>query len=452
MSELPPGWTVASVEELSGVGGLATDGDWIESKDQDPAGGVRLIQLADIGDGEFRDRSSRFVTEQTVERLRCTYLQAGDLLIARMPDPLGRACVFPRLSRPAITAVDVFIWRAGRAGTADARWLMHSINSPQIRDRIADQAGGTTRQRIAGGRLKQLPLPVPPLPEQRRIVAKIDSLTGKSKRARDHLVHIPRLVEKYKQAILTAAFRGDLIGHSGEVPRTALGDVTVKITKGASPKWQGFAYQTDGILFVRSQNVGWGELLFDDRAFLPASFNQKQRNSIISENDVLLNIVGASIGRSAVATNHLVGANCNQAVAVIRLAKPTYVDARFINLWLATDEAQTAITLGSVDVARANFSLGSIRELNVPWPKASRRKEIVHSIEAAFAWIDRLTADGTSARKLIDHLDQAVLAKAFRGELVPQDPADEPASLLLEHIREERAAAPKPKRGRKKVA
>ncbi|MNY81808.1 Type-1 restriction enzyme EcoKI specificity protein [compost metagenome] len=73
-------------------------------------------------------------------------------------------------------------------------------------------------------------------------------------------------------------------------------------------------------------------------------------------------------------------------------------------------------------------------------------------MHSAFIWIDRLTVDATSARKLIDHLDQALLAKAFKGELVPQNPFDEPAGILLERIRSERAAAPKAKRGRKKAA
>jgi type I restriction enzyme S subunit len=63
----------------------------------------------------------------------------------------------------------------------------------------------------------------------------------------------------------------------------------------------------------------------------------------------------------------------------------------------------------------------------------------VRRIETAFAWVERLSSETTSARKLIDHLDQAILAKAFRGELVPQDPNDEPASVLLERIRAERA-------------
>ena len=92
MTGLPQGWATITIGEASGVGGLSTDGDWIESKDQDPTGSVRLIQLQDIGDGTFVNKSSRFLTEEKAEELNCTFLSPGDVLIARMPDPLGRAC------------------------------------------------------------------------------------------------------------------------------------------------------------------------------------------------------------------------------------------------------------------------------------------------------------------------------------------------------------------------
>lgn len=99
------------------------------------------------------------------------------------------------------------------------------------------------------------------------------------------------------------------------------------------------------------------------------------------------------------------------------------------------------------------ISGATLRNLPVPFIEdADERQEVVRRIDSAFAWVDRLAADTTSARKLIDHLDKSVLAKAFKGELVPQDPADEPASALLDRIRKERAAAPKAKRGRKKAA
>ena len=96
----------------------------------------------------------------------------------------------------------------------------------------------------------------------------------------------------------------------------------------------------------------------------------------------------------------------------------------------------------------------TVRSLTIPFPQTNdERREVVRRIDTAFAWVDRLASETTSARKLIDHLDQAVLAKAFRGELVPQDPNDEPASLLLERIKAERQIAGPPRRrnGQQKV-
>jgi type I restriction enzyme S subunit len=94
--KLPEGWCFATIEEIIDYNtGVFKDGDWVESKDQDPKGEVRLIQLADIGDGEFLNRSNRYMSSMKADKLGCTYLCKGDLLIARMPEPLGRACIFP---------------------------------------------------------------------------------------------------------------------------------------------------------------------------------------------------------------------------------------------------------------------------------------------------------------------------------------------------------------------
>ena len=175
MSELPRGWTHACLPELAGPRGVFCDGDWVESKDQDPDGDVRLVQLADIGDGFYRNRSSRFLTLSKARELRCTFLAPGDVLIARMPEPLGRACLFPGDTKPSVTAVDVCIVRPDPS-LIDARWLMHVLNAPQSRTAIAAFAKGTTRKRISRGNLARIPLPVPPLVEQRRILAAIEEL------------------------------------------------------------------------------------------------------------------------------------------------------------------------------------------------------------------------------------------------------------------------------------
>jgi type I restriction enzyme, S subunit len=168
--ELPIGWKWKTIPNLVTEEGVFIDGDWVESKDQDPDGDVRLIQLADVGDGVYRDKSNRFMTMAKADALGCTFLKEGDVLIARMPDPLGRACIFPGDEKPSVTVVDVAIVRSGN-GEFDHRWLACFVNAHPFRSAISSLQAGSTRKRISRGNLATIPLPVPPLPEQRRIVA-----------------------------------------------------------------------------------------------------------------------------------------------------------------------------------------------------------------------------------------------------------------------------------------
>ena len=169
---LPSGWTSAPLDQLSPRS--LVDGDWIETKDQSEIGNVRLIQLADVGVGEFLDKSARFITEATEVRLNCTRLAPGDVLIARLPNPIGRACLFPDIGQPAITAVDVAILRPDR--NVDPGFLIHALNAPPTRSQIEAYGKGSTRFRVSTGHLKTVVVPLPPLAEQHRIVAKVDEL------------------------------------------------------------------------------------------------------------------------------------------------------------------------------------------------------------------------------------------------------------------------------------
>lgn len=171
--QLPGGWTWARLASL--VAWDLTDGDWVESKDQSPGGGVRLTQLADIGVGRFLDKSARFLTSETAARLRCTYLEEGDVLIARLPRPLGRACEFPGLPQPAVTVVDVAIARCS-GSSISAPYLVHCMNSLFMQQQVLDKAAGTTRSRVSTGNLRQMLVPLAPIAEQARIVARVDEL------------------------------------------------------------------------------------------------------------------------------------------------------------------------------------------------------------------------------------------------------------------------------------
>jgi type I restriction enzyme S subunit len=131
---------------------------------------------------------------------------------------------------------------------------------------------------------------VPPLSEQHRIVAKIDSLSGKSKRARDHLEHIPRLVEKYKQAILAAAFRGDLtrewrasISRKGSWESTSIGRVLTDIRYGTAKKC---SYDSGALGVLRIPNVQQGRVILED--IKCAVFNESELEALrLQAGDIL---------------------------------------------------------------------------------------------------------------------------------------------------------------------
>jgi type I restriction enzyme S subunit len=207
--QLPTGWDRATIPDLKDKDGVFVDGDWVESKDQDPDGDVRLTQLADVGDGFYRNRSNRFLTSSKAQELGCTFLKPNDVLIARMPDPLGRACIFPGDPKPCITVVDVCIVRTGTHG-ANHRWLVYAINSPQFRAAISSLQSGSTRKRISRSNLATLELPLPPLPEQHRIVTKIEELFSDLDAGVESLRKIQAQLKRYRQAVLKAAVEGKL--------------------------------------------------------------------------------------------------------------------------------------------------------------------------------------------------------------------------------------------------
>ncbi len=234
---LPKGWSVAIIEELiDGKKGIFKDGDWIETKDQNPNGEVRLIQLADIGDGFFRNRSDRYMTKERAVELNCTFLKKGDILVARMPDPLGRACVFPYSEEEKyVTVVDVAIIRTEQNGV-DSSYLTHFINSPVIRKQIEELQTGTTRKRISRGNLSTIKIPVPPLNEQIKIAFRIDELFSELEQAVLSLKKINNQLKIYRQTLLKNAFEGKLTESWREGNRSESSDNLLKLIENERQK------------------------------------------------------------------------------------------------------------------------------------------------------------------------------------------------------------------------
>ena len=188
--------------------GPVRDGDWILNTDYRPSG-VRLLQVGDVGLGRFVGKSSRFIGMERANELNCTFLEPGDILISRMPDPIGRACLLPDLGYPCITAVDVSIWRP-RLDKADRQYLTYYLSCSEWISRVGAFASGATRARISRSNLEALEVPLPPLPEQKRIAAELKDKMAYAEKLKASIEKQLETIKALPQAILREAFLGEL--------------------------------------------------------------------------------------------------------------------------------------------------------------------------------------------------------------------------------------------------
>ncbi len=201
-------WVVTNLSQLC-KDGIFSDGDWVESKDQDPTGEYRLLQLADIGDGYFLNKSDRWMNAEQFKRLSCTTLEVNDVLIARMPEPIGRACLFPENLPTCATVVDVAIVRTG--DEILQKFLVLLINSTEFRSEAFSLLTGTTRQRVSKGNLGKISFSIPPKEKQLEIISLISEFN-------QTLESVIRSIEETRK--LRSALLSDLLSGNHEIPET----------------------------------------------------------------------------------------------------------------------------------------------------------------------------------------------------------------------------------------
>jgi type I restriction enzyme S subunit len=461
--ELPEGWARGNLEDLIGQDGIFCDGDWVESKDQDPNGDVRLIQLADIGDGLFKNKSRRFLNVGKAKELGCTFLKKGDVLIARMPEPLGRSCIFPGDITPAVTAVDICIVRSGKNG-ANQEWIKHIINSHPIRSKIELLEKGTTRKRISRRNLASLTIPIPPLPEQRRIAEKVDELSGRVNSVRARLARVQAILKRFRQSVLSAACSGRLTAdwraqqldvHSAE---DLLSSILAERRK--SPKEVSSEGNEIKSSAFNELPMGWaltcGAHLFvwSSGKFLPEKKQNKGPYPIYGGNGItgyhseyLVEHPTLVIGR--------VGALCGNVYltsgeawvtdnAIYATWVPTKLNLNFIEMIFS--HANLNANAGGSGQPFVNQTI--LNDLLIPLPSLAEQNEIVQRVGNLLRLADAIEKTLAAGSSRVEKLTQSILAKAFRGELVPTEAelacregrSYEPASTLLARIKAEREA------------
>lgn len=472
MSELPEGWVRLPLRDLIDPNGLIADGDWVESKDQDVNGDIRLLQLADVGDGVFLDRSTRYVNEDAFRRLRCTELRPGDVLVARMPDPLGRACITPNLSQRAITVVDVAIVRPANPAISTA-WLKNFLNSPEIRREMELLASGTTRRRISRSKLEGIEIPVPPPLEQIRIAGRLESLFAQLSECRTRLKRASEILKRFREAVLEAAVSGRLTQEWRSLNPTLIdatkdADKVRKYHDDAGGHAKGNAAPPSNNVHDLEQSMfpeGWAlvelrDLVDPDRPITygilkpgdnlragvryvrvadypdnglnistirrtSPAIDQQFARSRLRDGDLLLSIRG-TVGRVIEVPKELEGANITQDSA--RLSIQRSVDRRYVLWFLRSRVAQLRMQRAIKGVAVRGINIGDVRALQIPLPSRDEQREIVRRTEELVAIANSLERQILGALSRVSRLGPSILSKAFQGRLIPQDPGDEPVA------------------------
>ena len=282
----------------------------------------------------------------------------------------------------------------------------------------------------------KLQLPLPPLNEQQRIVAKLDQIMPRIECVKERLDNVPTLLKRFRQSVLTAAVTGKLTEqwrekHSELWEKTTLNNLSEYITSG-SRGWAKY-YSKSGAIFVRAQNIKMDNLILEDVAYVKIPKQTEGLRTKIKKYDLLITITGANVTKTAIVEIDLDEAYVNQHVALVRLKTPQY--SNFIYLWLISKVAgRKQLEDSAYGVGKPGLNLQNIKDVEIALPPLHEQKEIVRQVDALFAVADKMEVRYQKAKMCVDKLSQSVLAKAFRGELVAQDPEDEPAEKLLERI------------------
>lgn len=285
---IPEEWAASSLLDLAERRkDFFDDGDWVEAEFL-TSSGVRLVQTGNIGVGEFVEKDKKkYISAESFAKLRCKDICVGDILICRLAEPAGRACILPPIGEErVITAVDVTIFRPP-ADIADRHFLVNVFSTSQWFREVNDRCGGSTRTRISRGELGRIVVQLPPLAEQRAIasaLSDVDALLG----GLDRLIAKKRdLKQAAMQQLLTGQTR--LPGFNGEWEVKRLGEVATFHKGKGLPKSALLPYASEPCVHYGELFTQYGERIRDtisrtDKA--PGQFRSVANDVLMPTSDV----------------------------------------------------------------------------------------------------------------------------------------------------------------------
>ena len=309
---------------LQDVCTVFSDGDWIESKDQSDKG-IRLVQTGNIGEGLYLEKEERakYVSEETFESLKCTEIYPGDILISRLPEPVGRACIIPQKKERMITAVDCTICRVDES-IVSKEYLCYFMRSNAYYTKLLGSVTGTTRKRISKKNLGNIELEIPPKEEQTDVVSQLEYLINVINSRNKEL----QLLDDIIKARFVEMF-GEPRINPNKYPTKMIKDTCIVIT-GNTPSRKVDEYYGDAIEWIKTDNIVSG-LLYPTVASESLSDSGKAVGRTVDAGAILMACIAgsvASIGRVCI-TDREVAFN-QQINAIV----PKEYDVRFLHALL----------------------------------------------------------------------------------------------------------------------
>jgi len=343
-------------KEIGELVDLIKDGDWIESKDQSESG-IRLIQTGNVGVGEFKNKGdkARFIDDGTFKRLNCIEIFPDDVIVSRLPDPVGRACLVPNLNTKMITAVDCSIIRFNQKKLLPNLFVYYT-KSDKYYEHIAPYLTGSSRSRISRKNLEKVKIPLPPLSVQEEIVAEIESYQKIIDGAR-------QVVENYKPKI-------DI---DPEWEMVELGEIC-EIKSGGTPKRQVESYWNGKIPWVGS-TVCKDTYVNSAEEFITDEGLNNSSAKLFEDGTTLIALVGATIGKTGLLTFK---STTNQNIAGLIPKNQNQLDKKYLYFACQTIY-NNFMRLGEGKFRMA--TLGFIREQKIALPEIETQRLIVAQIE-----------------------------------------------------------------------
>jgi type I restriction enzyme S subunit len=351
--------------------------------------GIPIIRLQNIERNNFVYKDIKYVSQKKAEELKYHSFRAGDIVLAKLGDPIGKASIVPSSLERGIVVADVVRIRLSTRRVSSF-FVEYILNSPICTVQLQKETIGTTRPRVNIFQIRNLKFPLPPLPEQKRIAEILSTVDQAILKVDEAKEKAQKLKKGLMQELLTKG-----IGHKefkdteiGRIPKTwkvmRLGDAaTVRYGLGQPP-----ALETNGIPMIRATNVKRGKIAKEGLIFINPSAVPNSRDPFLRGGDILVVRSGAYTGDVALVTKEWEGAVAGYDLIV---TPSDIIDSQFLTYYLLSSSVQKRHFVGlKVRSAQPHLNSSQVEETPIPLPSPSEQQKIAEILSTVDARLELL--------------------------------------------------------------